>query len=80
MEEIYIYNKNFVAIDGHNNKVLVTNATGCNPPKIKLSSSLCASSYLHRADREPEVEEVIVVLQFVTRNTKWCRVVVGATI
>jgi hypothetical protein len=26
------------------------------------------------------VEEVIVVLQFVTRNTKWCRVVVGATI
>jgi hypothetical protein len=25
--------KNFVAIDGQYNKALVTNATGCNPPK-----------------------------------------------
>jgi hypothetical protein len=25
--------KNLVAIDGHYNKVLVTNATGCNPQK-----------------------------------------------
>jgi hypothetical protein len=30
--------KNFVAIDGHYNKVLVTNATGCTPPKIKNTS------------------------------------------
>jgi hypothetical protein len=26
-------NKNFAAIDGHYNRVLVTNATGCNPPQ-----------------------------------------------
>jgi hypothetical protein len=25
--------KNFVAIEGHYNKILVTNATGCNPQK-----------------------------------------------
>jgi hypothetical protein len=28
-------NKNFVAIDGHYNKVLVTNTTGCNPKNKK---------------------------------------------
>jgi hypothetical protein len=32
-KEIIIIIKKFVAIDGHYNKVLVTNATGCNPQK-----------------------------------------------
>jgi hypothetical protein len=31
MSEIEEIIKNFVAIDGHHNKVLVTNTTGCNP-------------------------------------------------
>jgi hypothetical protein len=43
MSEIEEINKN-VAIDGHHNKVLITNAAGCNPQNKKSMKNSTALS------------------------------------